>query len=311
MTARLCIHKKILTNNSGIALMVTLAVISVLLTAALYLARITGESVMATGKETDDFIAREMALSGIHLAMALLAEDAAKNEIDSVQEDWANPKKIIDAVNQLGFAQGTLLLTITDELGKLQVNALLKAFPGNELNQDQIMLWENFLSLRIAPDKSEDSQDVSEIINSLKDWLDSGDDDAITGLSGAESEYYLGLEYPYACSNGPFNRVSELLSVKGITPELLHTGTAEEAPGDTPPEKALEFTDVFTVYGMEKASPGPKTYGFPGKININTAGIEVIAALLPRGMEDLARDLIDFREETAEDEETFINLLDK
>ncbi|MBA3009081.1 MAG: general secretion pathway protein GspK [Proteobacteria bacterium] len=311
MTGRLGIHKKIFNNNSGIALLVTLAVIFVLLTAALYLARITGESVMATGKETDDFIAREMALSGIHLAMAILADDAAKNEIDSVQEDWANPKKISEAVGQLGFTQGKLLLTITDELGKLQVNALLQAFPGHELNRDQQLLWENFLSTRIAPDKSEDPRDVAAIINSLKDWLDSGDDDAVTGLSGAESDYYLGLESPHACGNGPFNQVSELLNVKGITPALLDIGTKEEPPTDEPLKKALEFSDVFTVYGMAKAPLGAKTYGFPGKININTAGIDVLAALFPRGMEDLAQDLIDFREETAQDGTTFINLLDK
>ncbi len=48
------------------------------------------------------------------------------------------------------------------------------------------------------------------IINSLKDWLDSGDDDAITGLSGAESDYYEGLEPPYSCKNGPMDNLGEV-----------------------------------------------------------------------------------------------------
>ena len=34
-------------------------------------------------------------------------------------------------------------------------------------------------------------------------------------------------------------------------------------------------------------------------------------SLLPRGMDDLAQDLVDFRKEKSEDGETFINFLDK
>jgi len=60
------------------------------------------------------------------------------------------------------------------------------------------------------------------IINSLKDWLDSGDDDAITGLSGAESSYYQSLDIPYPCKNGPVLHVGELALIKGIIPELLY-----------------------------------------------------------------------------------------
>ena len=230
-------HKKIFNNNSGIALLVTLAVISVLLTTALQLARITGKSVMKTRKETDEFMARQIAISGIHLAMAILMDDASKTKIDSIQEDWANPEMISEAVSQLGFTQGSLSLKITDELGKLQVNALLKSYPGHELNQDQQRLWENFLSLKISTDKSEDQRDPSVIINTLKDWLDSQDDDAITGLSGAESDYYGQLEPPYIANNGPINQVTELLKIKGFSPDLLEINLEPDEPETMAPLK--------------------------------------------------------------------------
>lgn len=310
-------HKKIFNNNSGIALLVTLAVISVLLTAALQLAKITGKSIIETRKETDEFMAREMAISGIHLAMAILADDASKNEIDSIQEDWANPEKISEAITQLGFTQGSLSLEITDELGKLQVNALLKRYPGHELNQDQQTLWENFLSLKISTDKSEDQRNPAVIINALKDWLDSQDDDAITGLSGAESDYYRQLEPPYMANNAPINQVSELLKIKGFSPDLLEMNmepvkqTEKKTQDDPETMVPLKFEDIFTVYGMNAWPTSPKTYAYPGKININTAGIEILAALLPRGMDDLAQDLVDFRKEKSEDGETFINFLNK
>lgn len=310
-------HKKIFNNNSGIALLVTLAVISVLLTTALQLARITGKSVIKTRKETDEFMARQMAISGIHLAMAILVNDASKTKIDSIQEDWANPEKISETVSQLGFTQGNLSLKITDELGKLQVNALLKAYPGHELNQEQQRLWENFLSLKISTDKSEDQRDPAVIINGLKDWLDSQDDDAITGLSGAESDYYGQLEPPYIANNGPINQIPELLKIKGFSPDLLEMNrepvekTRKKTQDEPETRVPLKFEDIFTVYGMNAQPPSPKTYAYPGKININTAGIEILAALLPRGMDDLAQDLVDFRKEKSEDGETFINFLDK
>ncbi|MCP3940079.1 MAG: general secretion pathway protein GspK [Desulfobacteraceae bacterium] len=317
-------HRKIFNNNCGMALVVTIAVISTLFMMALHLARITGESVLSSGTATDEFVAQEMALSGIHLAMAILADDASKNKIDSVQEDWNNPEKILLAVDQLGFAKDSLSLKITDELGKIQVNALLKKFPGNEMNIDQKVIWERFLNLRISADKSEDQRDPTNIINALKDWLDSLDDDDSTGTSDAESDYYLGLDPPYVCNNGPFNHIDELLNVKGITADLLKPDTAESDTAesdlttshrdnsiDPEPEKELGFEDLFTVYGLDDAASSGKSYAFSGKININTAPVDVLAALLPSGMEELAGNMVEFREEKPEKDTVFINLLSK
>lgn len=129
--------------------------------------------------------------------------------------------------------------------------------------------------------------DPRTIINSLKDWLDSGDDDAITGLNGAESDYYLGLDPPYECQNGPISHLDELMLVRGITPELYH---------------GLE--GAFGLSGYATTVLGPSGTGqndyFTGKININTAGLPVIAALLPEGNEILAPQIIEYREEKSE-----------
>jgi general secretion pathway protein K len=313
--------KGVLNNNRGIALLVTLGVISVLLTGALHLAKITGKSIIATGNQRDGFIARQMGMSGIHLAMAIMASDASdqsngsKGLIDSVQEDWANPEKISMAIAQLDFPPGSLSLKITDELGKIQVNSLIKRYPGREVNQNQIRLWENFLALRISRDKSLDGRDPAAVINALKDWLDSEDDDAITGLSGAESDYYRQLEPPYFSQNGPINLISELFLIKGFTQDLLETmpGTTSETNLDE--EKSLgektDFEDLFTVYGLSSRSPSGKTYAYPGRININTARIEILTTLLPGGMESLAENLMDFRQKKSENGEFFTNLLDK
>ncbi len=290
------------------ALVVTLAVVAVLLAAGLWLAKFTGDAAMVTLVGKDRFQAEQVAISGIEIAKLILVEDAVENTTDSVQDTWADPEQLARAVAALGLEKGALTIKITDELSKIQMNALIRQFPGNEFNPDQARLWERFFSNGKKKDKQKDGADPQERINAVKDWLDSGDDDAITGLSGAETDYYKGLNPPYACANGPFNHVEELLSVKGFDEDLLK----KRLP--SPTEEGLEekgLEDMFTVYGLEN-EPGPEgSYRYPGLININTAGIEVLSALLPEGMEIQAKDLVSFRQEKSENKAEYINVLDQ
>lgn len=125
------------------------------------------------------------------------------------------------------------------------------------------------------------------IVNSIKDWLDSGDDDAITGLEGAESDYYQGLEPPYPCKNQPLNHLGELALIKGVTPALMYG--REQTAGISP---------YLTIYGMEDL--GGNTFTYPGKININTADAAVLSALFPAGSQDLAQAMVEYRQETTD-----------
>jgi general secretion pathway protein K len=289
-------------NRSGMAMVVVLGVISVLLVTGLHLAGITRKSVTASIFETDRFEAKQMAIAGIHLVMLMLTDDAARNDTDSVQEAWADPEKLAEAVGQLGYDRGGLTLTITDELGKIQVNALLRQFPGNELNPDQAILWERFLTLTMPEYRTLDYPGPEAVINALKDWLDSGDDGAVSGLSGAETAYYGGLDSPYACADGPFNTLAEIWNVKGIGLDIFQ-GVGLE--------RRQDLRNLVTVYGLSDIPAGPGTFRWPGRININTAGIEVLRALFHPGLMDAAQDLLDYRDEKSEDGQTFVNLLDK
>ncbi len=296
-------------NNQGVALFMTLALIFVLTTAALEVGRRAGKAVARSGVTVDLFQARENARSGIELAMAILAADAEKNETDSLQEDWAGPKKLAKAVAALEMPGETLTLSITDELGKIQINALLDAYPGNAFNENQRRLWERLLDLIISGDKSLDDRDPAEIINCLKDWLDSGDDDAVTGVSGAEADYYESLDPPVHCANGPLTTLDELYRVKGIAENFLQWGK-KDLDADAV-DVMPELSQVFTVHGMSDITGEAGRFSFPGKININTAGVEVLSAMLPSGMEDQAPALVEFRLEKEPDSDGFINALDK
>jgi general secretion pathway protein K len=297
-------------HQNGVALVVVLGVISVLLITGLRLSRITTESVTIAQQRMDQFTAREMARSAIHVAMALLADDAAKTDTDSIQEDWADPETISLMIRQLGYDQGRITLDITDELGKIQVNSLMQQFPGHEVNQDQRALWERLLDQHFDQDRSATDQDPDAVINALVDWLDSGDDDAVSGFSGAESAYYAGLSPPYACADRQLGHLSELLNVKGFSPVLLSFFQDQPEPENPEETASVVWQDLFTVYGLSDFSEG-KTYRYPGRININTAGTEVIQALLPRGMAEFAQDILDYRAQKSEDEDMFVNPLDK
>ncbi len=290
----------ILNNNSGMALLVVLAVISVLLVAALNLARTTGESALVTCHSTDIFIAKEQAMAGIHLAMALLAEDAATSEIDSLQEKWARTEKLAFAVEAMGYEKDSLVVEIKDELAKIQVNSLIKQHPGRELNPDQYRVWENFFG--------QFSKEPIALVNCLEDWLDHRDDEAVTGLSGAESDYYLSLDKPYTCANGPLTHISEFFLIKGVGPETFEPDSIKIDDTDV---KKVVLEELITVHGLDTNLLTQSRYSYSGKININTAPELVIRALLPQSAVDQAKDLVAFREEQAESGDVFTNILDK
>ncbi len=279
----------VFNNNRGIALLVTLTVLTVLVSVALALNRQMRTDAI-TGRVIGDRLAlRHMAEAGIQAGMAILVIDKKESAIDSIQENWADPDYIQEALAALNFDEGQLELAIHDELGRIQVNALVKYPEGRQFNPLQHRLWVRFLEALSLGVEMYEGIEPATVVNPVKDWLDRGDDDAITGLSGAESDFYLDLDPPYSCRNGPVKHVHELELIKGITAELF-SGT----------NAALGISHYLTVYGMTAAKAGAFT--FEGKININTAELPVIAALLPAGHVDLAPAIVEYREETSEDQ---------
>jgi general secretion pathway protein K len=136
-----------------------------------------------------------------------------------------------------------------------------------------------------------DANDLSVVSDSIQDWIDR--DDA-TRPAGAESDYYQGLTPAYYAKNAPMDDISELLLVKGVTPEMYFGSNATNsqnafqhhklgfgnAPGQAP-EYAFGLVDVFTPFSS-------------GKINVNTADANVLQ-LIP-GMDTVSvQNILKFR----------------
>ncbi|MGD9365399.1 MAG: type II secretion system minor pseudopilin GspK [Desulfobacteraceae bacterium] len=276
-------------KNQGMAVVMALAVVLILATAALELHINERTNLLNAAAMRDRVTLDEMTTSGIHLAMAVLIKDRLDSDTDSLQEDWSDEETMKTLLEQIPFDRGKLDVKIVDELGKIQINALVQFPEGGQFNDKQRRLWErladNLLSVfEFLDDDTVDMEetDPATIISSVKDWIDK-DEDLITGLSGAESDYYEGLDPPYACKNGPFDHISEVRLVKGITPELF--GGIGGSAG---------LNDYITVYGAEKEQD--QKFKYTGKININTADLQVLKVLVPQENEDFADLLIDYRE---------------
>jgi len=278
-------------NCRGVAILVAIGVVAVLLTAGLALNRRIRASVSDAIRARNDLVLSEMATSGVHTAMVMLINDRKENDTDTLQEDWANPEKVAEMLALVPFDDGKVDVTITDERGKIQVNALVKFPEGQQFVASQRSLWQRLLDRAFSAFEEVPDSDPGMIINSLKDWLDDGDDEAITGLSGAESDYYESLDPPYSCKNGPFDHLGEVALVRGVTPEIFYGAGG-----------AAGLSTLLTVHG---ATAKGDRFTYDGKINISTADVAVLAALLPPENADLAEALADYR--TAKDDETFIN----
>lgn len=102
--------------------------------------------------------------------------------------------------------------------------------------------------------------------DSLADWIDSDDEPRAYGAEAAD--YYFTLQRPYTPANGYLKSTDELLMIKDYTP------------------------DTFS-----KISPFVSPYNTDGRVNINTAPLEVLLTLSDEMTGQLARKVIDFRKD--------------
>jgi general secretion pathway protein K len=188
------------------ALVLTLLVLVLLVTAVLEFDQSTRTMVKAAGNFRDGMKAFHLATSGIAAAQALLKDDLVRHGgRDDLTELWATP------LPPYPLGDGTVAAWIQDEGGKINVNALVTPSgtkPSVPLQIEQLKRLFRLKGLDPAP------------VDAIVDWLDR---DEIEEPSGAESAYYERLDRPYRCRNGRMDTLAELHLVKGISDEVYRT----------------------------------------------------------------------------------------
>ncbi len=248
-------------DDSGVALILALLFIALLTVIVVEFSYETQVEASFAANQGSDLEAYLAAKSGVARGIALLAADLIESEISGEPEfdSMLDPAPWSLGVPFEPLNGALSRTTIADEYGKINLNALFDTSSGQpEEREFLVNALREFFILR----EPEDKESPDAIVDAILDWLDYDDDDTVRP-EGAENDYYNGLENPYPCKNGPMDSIEELLLIKGITPKVFF--------GD-PKKDQLPLTEYLTVHG-----------DWQGRVNINTAREEVIAAVMAAG----------------------------
>jgi len=186
-------------RQRGLAAVTALLIVAIAAsTAALMLSQqsaMLDQSSMVVARAQAD----QYAQAGIDWARGILAEDARKSAVDTLDEAWAQP------IAALPVERAVVSGRIEDEQGKFNLNNLALVRTKND---DSWVVFNNLLQRVGLP---------LELADAIKDWVDTdGDLSALNGNVGAEDSYYLALAKPYRAANRPMVSVDELYRVRGF-----------------------------------------------------------------------------------------------
>ena len=268
-------------NQTGIALiivMISITVLSILAAKFAYEMKVETKLAQNANSETE---LTWLGLSGVELARYVLAQ-SLKCPYDALNQKWAGgPGSDCETNGALGsismenyeLGNGKFSVKITDLERKVNING------ADEATLEQ--------ALRLI---GVDAGDFSAIGGSILDWIDPDDN---THIGGTESDYYQTLDPPYFAKNQPMDDLSELLLVRGITPDIYWGGVSTNHPpaafqtrlGVVRPASAVAYpvglADLFTPISS-------------GRLNINTAPFMNLQ-MIPGVDENIAAEIIRLR----------------
>ena len=192
-------------NNKGIALVITLLVLTLLIVLILEFNSGMRIEARAAANFRDDIRAYYLARSGVTFAMAVLEDDDKTDQnYDAFDELWAQK------LPPIPLGDGFVTVEITDEDSKINVNKMTTGFTP-VTSENMRLLMGRFLK------QFEMEEDIA---NAITDWTDQDDHERMPG--GAESNYYGSLEDSYEVKNKPFDSLQELRLVKGLEGETYN-----------------------------------------------------------------------------------------
>jgi len=224
-----------------LAVILVLALLSVVVTEFAFSMRLEASMVRAY---RDGVLGRNLAEAGVQQAIREILTDSNVHAVDEngqvafytlppggteVQRVPSLPR------TRVPLGAGAYSYRILDEEARLNLNS------GQTGRMDRLLS-------ALGVDKIE--RDT--IVDSIEDWRDAND---TARANGAESDEYLKRPVPYKARNANLQDPTELLQIKGVTPEIYY-GSADK-PG---------LGDMVTARGR-------------GTVNLNTAPAPVLSAM--------------------------------
>jgi general secretion pathway protein K len=256
-------------SRAGVALimvMIAIAVFSILAAGLWFSMKVETHLAMRADNEQQLLW---LGRSGVEYARWILSQQAniAGEPYDSLNQIWAGgpggpgeTNSVLAGISMDNYqiGDGTVSIKIIDRERFANINT------ANSLMLQQVLTLMGV-----------DADSISVVSDSIQDWIDTDDSPRI---AGAESDYYQSLTPPYSAKNAPIDDLSELLLVKGVTPEMYYGSSSTNvvssqqsqkpklglgnSPGQTP-DYPFGLKDIFTPISS-------------GRININTADTNVL-----------------------------------
>lgn len=239
-----------LKNEAGFALILTLVVTALMVAVVVEMIHQVYVDTSLSRSFRDGQQASILAESGVTGGAKLLQMGLSGRSYTALSDRWATPITLEDEV-------GSLVITISDESGKINVNGLVQ--PNGEYEPFTLAVLKR-LGVRLHV--------PGDVWGAVADWID-GDDQQRSG--GAETVYYRTLKPAYSARNGKLTTVTELSLVKGITPELF-----------------VKLRPYVTIFSDQAGAP-------LSTVNINTATKEILAALDERIDDRMAERIMEER----------------
>jgi len=274
-------------SEHGIALVIVMIAIFVLaMLAGRFAFRMKVETKLASNANNESEL-EWLGRSGVDYCRWILAEQKKCPEpYDALNQVWAGGPgatcasngPLADVVHEFPLRHGSFTWKIVDLERKININNTL-APGGDALIQQALILM------------GADPSEYPPVVGSILDWIDQDNDPHV---QGNETDYYQSLDTPYDAKNGPIDDLSELLLIRGITQDMYwgsastnHVAAAFQQRTSrfgsplAPPSYAFGLVDVFTPLSN-------------GKVNINTAPVNVLTILL-HGNETWAQNIVKLR----------------
>lgn len=234
-------------RQSGVALLTALLITVLATIAAVSMAARQHLDIRRTANVVEFDQAYLFSLGVETWAREILARDRRDNMVDHPGEPWAMllPPIDVEGAKVAGW--------IEDLQGRFNLNNLVNA-AGGPSEPDMARFQRLLQALGLDP----------RLTDAVIDWIDPDADPRFP--DGAEDDFYMAITPPYRAANSPMVHPSELLLVKGFTPEIF-----------------------------EVILPHVHTLPARTSININTATAPVLTALFEELTESEAAQLIEDR----------------
>jgi hypothetical protein len=236
--------------------------------------------------------------SGVELAKFALANKCPEQRnIDALNQFWAGGTSPCSndipqiSLKDVPLGHGKFSVTIIDMERKWDINNVANP------QRPQRDVLQKALSIVGVTDMAL----ASTIEDSIVDWCNPN---TSPSGSGAKSDYYMSLNPPYWCKGGPIDDLSELLLIRGISPEIYWGSNATNHPISAYQQHGGgAFAQPINGQGGPLGNKDQPIYPFGlqqlfsplgGKLNINTASALTLQ-LIPGIDESTAQRIIERR----------------